>query len=540
MKNQTPDVSARPAVIYARYSSHRQSEVSIEQQVDECRAYAARNGLSVSRVYADRQISGRTDRRPEFQRMMRDAEKRDFRTVVSYKSNRVARNMLHALMYEEKLSKLGIDVVYVKEEFGNNAAGRFALRMMMNMNQFYSENMAEDIKRGMYSGAKDGLVVSSIPLGYRKGEDGKFALDPQGAETVREIFARVASGATYAEIAADLNARRIRTSRGKPWQKTSFSIILSNEAYVGVYHFGSVRIEGGMPAILSKEEFDKVQEEVRNRRARNQPNRWQKSDFLLTGKLFCGHCLSTMIGSSGTSRNGAKHHYYACQKRNASASCDKKNIRRNAAERLVANAICEYILTPETIAWIADNAMLHANEMQAQSAVKQVEAELAEIRKQLANLVNAAAQGIFNSTTQEKMLSLEAELKDAEERLALEKRMLPTVTRENVVAWLEGFRSRSHDDPAFKKELFDTFLEAAYLYDDRLRLVFNYTGETNEAVFPLHGLMSDPPPGDPPPGSYSVHLGPPKRSEANHRAAILYLIRGKFVLDIQLKEEDLL
>ena len=509
MKKQILQAS-RQAVIYARYSSHQQKDVSIEQQVDECTEYAVKNGYTIVHVYADRHISGRTDRRPEFQRLMRDAEKKEFQTVVSYKSNRMARNMLHALMYEDKLSKLSIEVVYVKEEFGNNAAGRFALRMMMNMNQFYSENMAEDIKRGMYSGAKDCLVVSSIPLGFRRGDDGKYAIDNEKAEVVREIFDRVARGSTFAEIATDFNSRNIRTSRGNPWQKTSFSIIMSNEAYIGVYHFGEIRIEGGMPAIVSKEVFEKVQDEIGNRRAKNIPSRWQKSDFLLTGKLFCGHCLSSMIGSSGTARNGAKHHYYVCQKRNSANTCKKKNVRRSAAERLVANAICEYILMPKTIEWIADNAMKYAKKMQAQSAIKEVEAELAEINKQLANLINAVAQGIINNTTQDKILALENEQRDAQQRLSLGKRMLPNFTREQIIGWLESFRTRKFDDPSFKKALFHNFLEAAYLYDDRLRLVFNYTGQTKEVEYPIRDIMLDLHSNQQSDSSYTVHLGPPQ------------------------------
>ena len=164
-KKKASGVPSGVAVIYARYSSHAQKDVSIEQQVAECEEYAAANNLEVIEVYADRHLTGRSDRRPEFQKMMRHAEKKQFQVIISYKSNRIARNMLHALMYEDKLSKFGIRVVYVKEEFGDNAAGRFALRTMMNVNQFYSENMAEDIKRGL----KHNCMVTNghLPLGYK-------------------------------------------------------------------------------------------------------------------------------------------------------------------------------------------------------------------------------------------------------------------------------------------------------------------------------------------------------------------------------------
>ncbi len=91
-------------------------------------------------VYANKAISGKTDKRKNFQRMMRDAEKRKFTVVIAYKSNRIARNMLNALSYENRLESYGIRTLYAKEEFGDTAAGRFALRSMMNVNRFYSED----------------------------------------------------------------------------------------------------------------------------------------------------------------------------------------------------------------------------------------------------------------------------------------------------------------------------------------------------------------------------------------------------------------
>lgn len=181
----------RIGVIYARYSSHNQKEESIEQQVEECMAFAALNHIKIIQIYADKALSGKTDKRPQFQKMMRDVEKRQFTVVIAYKSNRIARNMLQALNYEERLSQYGIETLYVKEEFGNTAAGRFALRTMMNVNQFYSENMAEDIRRGMRDNAENCKVNGALPLGYVKGPDGRYAIDPAEAAIVREIYARV-------------------------------------------------------------------------------------------------------------------------------------------------------------------------------------------------------------------------------------------------------------------------------------------------------------------------------------------------------------
>ena len=144
-----------PGVLYGRYSSHNQKDISIEQQFEKCYELAAEYGIRIIDTYADRAVSGRTDKRVDFQRMMADAAKGKFRYVLAWKSNRIGRNMLEALVNEARFQELGVRVLYVEEDFDDTAAGRFAARSMMNVNQFYSENMGEDIKRGMVDNANE-------------------------------------------------------------------------------------------------------------------------------------------------------------------------------------------------------------------------------------------------------------------------------------------------------------------------------------------------------------------------------------------------
>lgn len=331
----TKRVDSKPvqtAVIYARYSSHAQRDVSIEQQVEECREYAERNNMTVTHVYADRHISGRSDRRPEFQRMMRDAGLKRFQVVIAYKSNRISRKMLQALSYEERLAGMGVTLVYVKEEFGNNAAGRFALRMMMNMNEFYSDNMAEDIKRGMTDNAEKAMVnTGMMPIGFKKGTDGRYAINEDTAPIVREIYRRYAADEMIADIARDLNSRKITTAQGKEWRQHSFNTLLRNESYVGVYHWDDIRIEGGTPQLIDRALWEKVQQKLTTKKATKGRKR-DNSEYLLTGKLFCGYCKSPMTGYSGTSKTGRLHHYYVCQQRRLEKSCEKSRHARNGRE----------------------------------------------------------------------------------------------------------------------------------------------------------------------------------------------------------------
>ena len=293
------------AVIYARYSSHNQKDASIEQQVEACLKYARELGLTVIDSYADRAVTGKTDKRPQFQKLMKDAAKGRFDYVLAWKSNRMGRNMLQALQNAQRLNECGVQVFYAEEHFEDNAAGRFALRSMMNMNQFYSENMAEDIQRGLLDNARQCKVCGSLPFGYKVSSDHRYEIDEPRAKVVQEIFKSIAAGKTIASIINSLNERGIKNRLGRPFNPNSFTGVLSNERYRGIFLYKDVRIEGGVPRIISDELFFKVQEVLKMKKnPRDSIKRRQNSTYLLTGKLFCGKCKTTMTGAAGTSKTG--------------------------------------------------------------------------------------------------------------------------------------------------------------------------------------------------------------------------------------------
>ena len=480
------EVSEKIGVIYARYSSHNQKEESIEQQVEECMAFAALNHIKIIQVYADKALSGRTDKRPQFQRMMRDAEKRQFAVVIAYKSNRIARNMLQALNYEDRLSKYGIETLYAKEEFGNTAAGRFALRTMMNVNQFYSENMAEDIRRGMRDNAENCKVNGALPLGYVKGPDGRYAIDPAEAAIVREIYTRVLEGEAYIDIANDLNARGIKTKQKGLWNKNSFHRMLINDNYIGVYRHSGYVNEQGIPPILEKEVFYAMQKHLetkKNPRGRHREN----EDYLLTGKLHCGYCKSFMVGISGTSHTGGKHFYYTCNNRRSGGGCKKKNVRKDFIEKAVAAFTQRFILQDDVIEWIAASAMEILAQSSTETEIAAMEAELAENRKATKNIMSAIEQGIFTVTTKNRLLELELEISNLEKSIAIARAASEeTALEKDRIIWsLEQLRNGDAESNSYQKHLIDTFVRAVYLWDDEIEIDYYYTGEKHTLRFPL-------------------------------------------------------
>lgn len=479
----------RIGVIYARYSSHNQKEESIEQQVEECMAFAKQNKIKIVHAYADKALSGRTDKRPQFQKMMRDAEKKQFSVVVAYKSNRIARNMLQALNYEDRLSRFGIETLYAKEEFGNTAAGRFALRTMMNVNQFYSENMAEDIKRGMRDNAESCKVNGALPLGYVKGEDGRYAIDPREAEIVRSIYEKVLDGVSFADIANDLNSRGIKTKQGNRWNKNSFHRMLTNDVYIGVYRHSGYVNEQGVPPILEKEVFYAMQNHLltkKNPRGRHREN----NDYLLTGKLRCGYCQSFMVGISGTSRTGDKHYYYTCNDRRTGGGCKKENVRKDYIEYVIAVLTQRFILRDDVIEWIADNAMDALKQASNQDEIAAMEAELAEDRKATKNIMNAIEQGIFTATTKDRLLELELDISTLENSIAMAKAANDgkVIEKERIIWSLEQFKDCNPELKSDQKHLIDTFVKTVYLWDDRIEIDYYYAGKDSKISCNLDSL----------------------------------------------------
>lgn len=471
-------------VLYGRYSSHSQRDVSIEQQFKKGMEHAAELGIRIIGTYADRAVSGRTDRRSDFQQMMKDAAKGKFRYVIAWKSNRMGRNMMDAMVNEAKLNSMGIRVIYTEEDFDDSAAGRFAARSMMNVNQFYSDAMSEDIRRGLDDNASKCMVNGSLGFGFKRGEDGRFAIDSPKDAIVREIFSRVACGEAFVDISNDLNARGIKTSKGKAWNKNSFHTMMTNERYRGVYIYGDVRKEGGVPRIVSDELFFRVQEVLKTKK--NPQGRHRiNGDYLLTGKLYCGHCNSPMTGLSGTSKTGAMHHYYICQKRRTEKACDKENVRRDKIELAVATAIRDYVLQDEVIEWIADSTVAYNKRQEETSHISILEEQLAEVRRSIKNLMNAIENGIITETTKGRLLELESEQARLAAKISAERTDIITISKDYIIAGLEMFRDGDVNDKRYQAKLFDTFLVSVHVYDKDLRITFSFTGNKNTVSVPL-------------------------------------------------------
>lgn len=457
----------RYGVVYARYSTHNQRDVSIEQQVEACQAYADRENIEIVEVFADRAKTGRDDDRYNFQRMMRYAEQGTFQCVIAWKSNRMGRNMLEAMQNENTLEAFGVRCLYTEENFDDSAAGRFAKRTMMNINQFYSENLAEDVMRGMRDNAKKCLANQRQPYGFSIDKDHHIVINEDQAIIVRELFNRVANGEIFADIEKDFNKRGLKTSRGNPWNKSSIKRICQNEKYRGVYTYDDIRVEDGVPRIVSDEIFYRVQDAIgerANKFGRHTPN----TPYLLTGKLFCGECKSPMVGTSGYGKGRNLYQYYKCK------GCKRKPITKDYIEDFVADILVSKVLTDDTIKWIAMRAEEWQRSHQEGAESSILEEQIKDATNSIDNILKAIEQGIFTPSTKQRLLDLEKQKAELEDKLKVSKSKEVTITKEDIILVLNQFKDGDIKDERFRKDLFNIFITAVYVYGDRLTLSFTF------------------------------------------------------------------
>ena len=470
------------AVIYARYSSDSQREESIEGQLRECTAFAEKNGITILRHYIDRAFSAKTDNRPEFQAMIKDSSKKLFDMIIVWKLDRFARNRYDSARYKAQLKKNGVKVVSATETISDGAEGILLESMLEGMAEYYSADLAEKVVRGMTENAlKCKYNGGTPPLGYVIDSEQYFQIDPLTAPFVLEAFKRYDEGATMTQIRDWLNEKGIKNTRRQEMTYNSIQHMLNNRRYIGEYSYREVIIPDGIPAIVPKDLFDRVQEKMaKNKKA---PARHKaEDDYLLTTKLFCGYCGAYLCGESRTSRTGLVHHYYKCVSvKKKRAECHKKPVKKQWIEDLVVDETMKMVMDDKAIEAIV--SMLMELQNRESSSLPLYEKELKDTEAAIDNMLNAIQQGIFNKSTKARLDELEAAKDELENMIACEKLAKPKITEEQMMFWLHRFRKLDVSKKEHRQMLIDTFVNAIYLYDDKMLITFNYKDGTKTITF---------------------------------------------------------
>lgn len=465
------------AVIYARYSSDNQREESIEGQLRDCREYAERNNMTIVGNYIDRALSARTADRPDFQRMIRDSEKHLFNVVLVWKLDRFSRDRYDSAHYKHILKKNGVRVVSAKEAIADGPEGIILESMLEGMAEYYSAELAVKVRRGQRENAmKCRNNGGTLTYGYAVNkENGCLVINPQTAPVAREIFSRYDQGDLIKDIVKDLNTRGLRNNFNRPFQASVMTLLLKNRKYIGDYCYGDTIVPGGVPAIIDKNLFERVQERMeRNKKA---PGKGKaKDEYLLSGKVFCGTCGGHMVGESGKSRNGTFYYYYKCINAKRGHTCKRKAVKKDWLERVVVLETVKRALTDDVIDRVADAVI--AIQKQENPLIPSIKEQLRMCESSLKNLLKAIEAGIITPTTKARMEELERQKEELQISLIHAQMEQSLFTKEEIVKWISRFKYGNIHDKAYQKEIIDSFLNAVYVYDDKLVFTYNFREHT--------------------------------------------------------------
>lgn len=480
-------------VIYARFSSHGQNEQSIEAQVRICKEYAERNGMEVVNLYTGKARTGTNDDRPAFQKMIADAKTGAFRYIIVYMFDRFARNRRDSIIYKEMLKeKFGIKVVSALEPIAEDEGGEF-YEMFLEWNaEKYSKRLSKRVRDGIDTSVANGTYCGGfIIYGYRldlepiSGKQGKFikriVINEDEAKVLRYVFKQYDKGISKKQIAADLNAQGIRVN-GKPVISRTFDRYLTNKKYIGEFYYGNRLCTNMYPAIIDKDVFERVQKRLASNRYVLGGKETAKEPYLLTGKLFCGHCGTEMIAGGGKSKTGKKYYYYECKKKKKKL-CKKRIEHKDMLERYVVKNILTFLSDESNLKTIVKDVLKYYDSRTDESEIKFIRKRIAEIQKEADAAATAFIQAqspLLKQRIEKRMQECEVLLNDLEKlkaKLILERGQ--KLSEKDIVLFVKIILQGDINDIEFRRRLIDNLVYKVYVSDDNTYIYFNIKGGNN-------------------------------------------------------------
>lgn len=476
------------AICYYRYSSDAQRDCSIEQQKEAAWEYAEKNGLEIIEEYMDPGYSGTRSDRPDYQRMLYEVETLRPANLILWKTDRLARDREDLVYAKVRLRRCGVKIHYVAEAVPEDDVTQILVESIYEaMAETYSVNLRQNVLRGLTYNAERCLYNGNLVLGYIGEKNKPYRIDEKSAEIVKQIFEEYADGKPKQRIVDDLNRKGLRTVRGNLFTINSISHILSNNAYIGVYKYGDIIKEGGMPRIIEDELFEKVQERIKkNQRGgkgaikKLNPNA-DIADYLLSGKLFCMECDSPMTGTSGKGKGGDLFYYYTCSG-HRKKRCDMQSKKKHLLEKITRKVLQDLLSDGAYRIILAEEIYSHyQNQNDRRAYIDSLKARVAETDKKLKNIVKAIENGIFNDSTAERMTELESEKKSLQKEIAVEEnKQKYRLTRNQIIRFLDSFAGDINNSEKFK-HILELFVAKIYVTNNgKMLFTFYYSNDRKE------------------------------------------------------------
>lgn len=491
------------AVLYARFSSDNQREESIDAQLRAMHEYCKRNKIIVVGEYCDLAKSATTDDRPQFLNMVTDSKNKGFDLAIVHKLDRFSRNRYDSAYYKRELKRNGVTLISVLENLDDSPESIILESVLEGMSEYYSRNLSREVMKGMRETALQCKCLGgSPPYGYKVNkETRKYEIDESEAEAVQFIFKSIIEGYSYQETVDRLNRKGYRNRKGQPFLSSVIHDILRNEKYRGVYIFNRsasknedgrrnnhlnknndemIRIEGGIPAIVSSEEFFAVEAIMDKRKSHRTGIKGAKENYLLTGKIECGECGYSYTGARHFSgRNKDKYVAYQCnyRKKTKSQMCQNKEIRKEYLESFVLKEIAKIVFDDNNISKVVENYYrYHGEKKQTQTdALEKLKQEHKKISTKIENIVNAIAES-GASALLSSLESLEEQRNIITQKISnCEKANEPIPIDEDTIraAYKEAKTLFLSGDIEMQKRLINQYLIKVVTYKDHIEIFLN-------------------------------------------------------------------
>lgn len=458
----------KTAVLYARYSSDKQREASIDDQLRVCRDFCKTENIEILKQYTDYALSGKTDQRPEFRRMIANAPESD--CVVVYMFDRFSRDRYDSATYKKMLRECGVRVVSATEKVEDTPEGGLQEGLLEILSEYYVADLARKVRRGMEGNALKARDNGCRVFGYSTDpETRRYVIDEREAKAVRSIFSRYINGESIYGIAASMASDGWTTATGSPVDYNWVWRVLTRKAYTGIYSWGGIEVDGGMPVIIDGDTFAKAAATPKKKPRENEE--W--STYRLTGKLFCGFCGMPMHGYGGTGKKGKRYYYYGCKE---NGGCKRPGVRRELVEDALAEAVLCITADEEKMRMVARRIVeAYDAESDARAEIEACEGRIAALEKEQRNLTKAAMKGFVNDEMVARNDEIKSRLQELHNRRGILLSEEGGLTEDDIVEFLaHGF---DRTDESF---IFGSFTNKVYLFDDHLLAVFNFRDEVGD------------------------------------------------------------
>ncbi len=488
--------------LYLRVSTARQAEkdLSIPDQRNRLEAWCRDKGWTVAAEYVEPGASATDDKRPQFQRMMDDATRKDrpFDAVLVHSFSRFFRDAFYFELHRRSLEKNNVALISITQAVADDGTGQMIRQIYAIFDEQQSRENAKHVSRAMEANARAGFWNGSrAPFGYKtitveiRGDahKKKLAIDPPNAEIVLQIFSAYMDGAGIRTIAHDLNERGL-TMRGTAFSANRVHEILTRETYAGTHYYNRKDWRKGKqrepakwvpyetPVIIEPHTWRDVQRRLRSRRATRVAPRVLNGPVLLTGLAKCATCgggLTLVTGKSG------KYRYYGCHSAmyKGKTKCKGRNIPMAALDDIVVGELEQRIFSPMRLEALLEALVAKSREKNEKHAerARELRRALKIIEDKIERSLAALSEGLVNDTDLFKKhnAALEAEREETLHLIAAleHQRSLPKkmVSPENLARFSTLVKGRLRDpDQRLRKGYVRQFIDMVEVGDDLITI----------------------------------------------------------------------